>query len=164
VKKLRALLGLPVLELETGEQIGEVQEVLVDVAGAVVCKMEIISTLLFAGKKQLSFADAHGFGRDAVMISSRTLLQDEPEEVVNNCYRLADLCDKAIFTENGLQLGIVADLIYNEHTGEITAYELSDGFITDWIHGLQVMPLPQTQIITEDRLIVPDCMTKLIHV
>lgn len=164
MKKLRDLIGLPVLETETGQQIGEVQDVLVNVADAAVCEIDVNSTKLFSGVKVISFADVQSVGRDAVMVSSRVLLSDKEEKIADDCHHLADLCGKAVFTECGLQLGIVSDLVYNECTGEITAYELSDGLITDFISGLKVMPLPQIQVVGEDRLIVPECMAKLVHV
>lgn len=164
MKKLRDLIGLPVLEVDNGEQIGEVQEVFVDVTSAAVCQVEIGSTKLFRDTKAISFDELRSIGRDAVMVSERSLTLPNKDQSRDQMRRLSDLCGKAVFTECGLQLGIVRDLVYNECTGEITAYELSDGLITDLLSGFKVMPLPEIQVVGEDRLIVPECMAKLVHV
>jgi uncharacterized protein YrrD len=156
MKKLHALIGLPVLETESGQQIGEVQEVLVNVAGAAIFEVDI-------GEKAIPFEKVQCVGPDAVMVSSRNILMDRQEKPPDEYHCLTELCGKAVFTECGLQLGIVSDLVYNECTGEVIAYELSDGLISDFISGLKVMPLPQIQVVGKDRLIVPECMAKLVH-
>lgn len=158
MKKLSALIGLPVLETESGQQIGEVQEVLVSVADAAVYEVEV------SPDKAISFAKVHSIGPDAVMVLSRTSFADREENTAVECYRLAELVGKPVFTECGLQLGIISDLVYNECTGEVTAYELSDGLISDFISGLKSMPLPQIQVVGKKRLIVPECMAKMVHV
>jgi uncharacterized protein YrrD len=158
MKKMRSLIGLPVLETESGQQIGEVQEVLVNVAGAVVQEVDI------SADKAISFEKVQCAGPDAVMISNRTMLIDRQETPLEDCHCLTKLCGKTVFTECGLQLGIISDLVYNECTGEVTGYELSDGLISDFLSGLKVMPLPEIQVVGEDRLIVPERMAKLVHV
>ncbi|MCE5285428.1 MAG: PRC-barrel domain-containing protein [Pelosinus sp.] len=158
MKKLRALIGLPVLETESGQQLGEVQEVLINVVDAVVSEVDISS------EQVISFEKVQCIGPAAVMVSNRMSLADRPDKPSNECHCLTDLCGKAVLTECGLQLGIISDLVYNECTGEVTAYELSDGLISDFISGLKVMPFPQIQVVGKDRLIVPECMAKLVHV
>lgn len=162
--KLRQLIGLPVLEIESGTQIGEVQEVVLNIGQAIVLGVIITGATWFSNDQGILFSDFHGIGRDALTIRSPEAVTDLADTLSShNFCRLQELCDKAVYTEAGNYLGLVVDVIYQPDTGEIRFYELSDGLITDLIQGRLVMPLPQAQVLSEERVIVPDAMSKLLH-
>lgn len=162
--KLRDILGLPVLELDTGAQIGEVREVVLDVEMASVLAILIAGANWFADSQGILFHNLFSIGRDAVTIRNRNMVEQLNSIMNQSCIcQVKDLLDKGIFTETGFNLGALANIILDAATGEIKAYELSDGIITDFIHGRMLMPLPQAQVVGKDRLIVPDTMAKLLY-
>lgn len=164
MQKLRDLLGLPVLELDTGTRIGEVREVVLDVEMASVLAILIAGTNWFADSQGIMFHNLFSIGRDAVTIRNRDVVQQLDILKNQSCtYQGKDLLNKGIFTETGFNLGALVDIILDATTGEIKAYEISDGIITDLIHGRMLMPLPQAQVVGKDRLIVPDTMAKLLY-
>jgi uncharacterized protein YrrD len=163
MQKLRRLLGLPVLEIEHGAQIGEVQEVVLNVDQAAVAGVIIAEPTWFSHERGVAFADLHSMGRDAVTVRNAGAVRDFSADLgAAGTYKLQALCDKQIYTEDGEYLGMLTDVACDTTTGEIRSYELSDGFITDFLSGRLVMPLPPAQTVGEDRLIVPASMAKLL--
>lgn len=165
MQKIKDLLGLPVLETESGTQIGEVQEVIIDIDQAMVRGIIIANANWFTSEQGIKFGDLSSIGRDAVMVRSEAVVQavDVFISATDKVYRLKELLDKHIYTESGLQLGMLVDLGFEPATGEIKAYRVSDGVITDLLYGRMSLPLPQAQIVGQDKVIVPESMAKLLH-
>lgn len=164
MQKLRYVLGLPVLETETGEQIGEIAEVILDIERAMVCGFIITGANWFTSESVIVFEDACSLGRDAMMVRDHhAVRQLDTLPLVNNQYYLRDLFDKQIFTDAGLRLGVLADIVFDSITGEIKWYQISDSIITDLLYGRMMMPLPQVQMVGQDKVIVPETMTKLLQ-
>jgi len=164
MQKLRYVIGLPVLETETGMQIGEIAEVIVDIEAAFVCGFILTGTNWFASESIITFEDLFSLGRDAIMIRNQHVVRQLDTLIhVSNKYYLRDLFDKQIFTDSGLRLGVLADIFFDGITGEIKWYQVSDSIITDLLYGRMMMPLPQVQTVGEDNVIVPEGMIKLLH-
>lgn len=164
MNKLSTLLGLPILETETGMQIGEVQEVLLDIDQASIRGIILDSANWFIQIDGISYEDLFSIGRDAVMVRGAEVVKNLASVYsLNNIYKLTDMLNKQIFTETGFILGILVDIIFESTTGEIKAYQVSDSVVTDLLCGRLTMPLPQAQVIGQDKLIVPDSMSKLLH-
>lgn len=164
MQKLNDLLGLPVLECETGSKIGEVREVILDLDRAAVWGMLLNLTEGSQTNEGILFRDVYNIGRDAVTIRITDMVTDLTSFLETDSLQcLQKLVNKTIFTEAGLNLGVLVDILFDVTTGEVKNYEVSDGIITDFIHGRMVMPLPQAQVIGEDKLIVPEVMAKLLQ-
>lgn len=162
--KLSNIIGLPVLETVTGTQIGLVEEVLLDIDQAVVYGILIDGENWFFKAYGIGFEDLFSIGRDAIMVRNAGVIKDLAELLsLSTIYRLQDLASKQIFTETGFLLGILMDVVIDVTTGEVKAYQVSDSVITDLLYGRQTMPLPPAQVIGQDRIIVPDTMSKLLH-
>lgn len=161
--KLRELFGLPVLITGTGAQIGEVKEVIVDLEQASVWGIVLAGANWFTNDQGIVFEDLFRIGRDAVMVRASYAVQElAPIVTMESGYYVRDLLDKQIYTDTGLSLGILVDALYDGSTGEIKAYEISDGLITDLLYGRRIMPLPQAQVVGQDKLIVPETMANLL--
>jgi len=164
MQKLRDVIGLPVLDTESGTQIGEVHEVIMNLAKALICGLAISGPTWFSQERGIIFQDVFGIGCDAVTVGTAAVVQDFAGFADNpEILRFRDVCDKMLYTETGVFLGTLVDLLFDPVTGEVRFFEVSDGFVTDFLHGRLVMPLPQTQVIQEDRLIVPEVMAQLLH-
>ncbi|WP_378955596.1 PRC-barrel domain-containing protein [Pelosinus sp. sgz500959] len=164
MEKLGSIIGLPILETETGMQVGEVGELLLDVEGAILCALIINGGNWFASEKIIAFRDLFSLGRDAVMVCNHHVIHElEDFHMTNHTYHLKDLCDKEIMTDTGLRLGVLKDIIFDRITGEIKWYQVSDSMITDVLYGRMLMPLPQVQIVGQGKVIVPETMAKLLH-
>lgn len=164
MEKLGSIIGLPVLETETGKEIGEIGDILVNVDGASLHGLIIGGESWFTDESFLAFGDLVSIGRDAVMISNQHAIQQIDTLTIENYnYYLRDLVNKEIFTDTGLRLGLLTDIIFNNLTGEIKGYQISDSIIIDLLYGPRLMPLPEVQLVGQDKVIVPEAMVKLLH-
>lgn len=164
MQKLCAVIGLPVLELETGMQIGVVHEVVMDFAGASVKGVVVNNPNWFSDGQGIAFSELFRIGRDAVTVRNNVVMQElSVLGLIEGMYQLHDVVGKQIFTESGVNLGLLVDVMFDTTTGELKDYEVSDGLLTDLVYGRMTMPLPQAQVISEDRIIVPESMAKLLQ-
>lgn len=159
------LLAVPILSIVTGKQIGEVEEVLLKIDTALIYGIIVKDAAWFSEKRFIHFADIHRIGPDAVMIDGAHLLHAVEQDVMDReqIYALNQLTGKSIFTEAGLNIGLLADITFDHVTGELKAYKVSDGTITDLLYGRLNLPLPHVQVVCDDRIIIPESMTKLLH-
>lgn len=164
MQKIRCLLDLPILEIKSGAQIGEAQEVVLDIEKAAVVGIIITGANWFSESQGIYFRDIQRIGRDAIMVHNKevvTSLSDLQQSTGVYCSK--SLFEKQIYTEAGISLGSLVDILFDESTGEIREYELSDGIVTDLLRGRMIMPMPQAQVVSTDKLIVPETMAKLLH-
>ena len=114
-------------------------------------------------KEMIAFEHIHSIGRDAIMVRQGVIIQKNYIWKTGERYCLREILDKQVYTEAGISLGILADVMFDRASGEIKGYQLSDGILSDIIFGRLTMPLPPVQAINEDRMIVPQSMAKLLH-
>ncbi|MBP2634156.1 MAG: PRC-barrel domain protein [Firmicutes bacterium] len=163
MQKLSNLFGLPVLITGTGTQIGEVKEVFLNLERAAVLGIVLAGVHWFANNQGVILEDVFRLGRDAVMLRTTYAVRElTPAMLPGTVCCLGDLLTKQIYTDTGLHCGILTDALFDSSTGEIKAYEISEGLIADLLYGRKIMPLPQAQVVNQDRIIIPDSMTNLL--
>ena len=164
MEKLGSIIGLPVVETETGTQIGEISEIVINIEDAILFGLIISGSNWGALESIITFGELVSVGRDAVMISNQHVIRSiDTFSIANYNYYLRDLLNKEIITDSGLRLGILTNIIINSATGEIKWYEISDSMIMDLFYGRMLMPLPQVQVVGQDKVIVPETMRKCLH-
>ena len=164
MEKLRSIIGLPVLETETGVQIGEITDVMVDMKATFICGFIITGNNWLTPDAMIDFVDVVSLGRDAMMVGNQHVRHQLDTQVMQQTtYYLRNLFDKEIFTDSGQRLGVLVDILFDHVTGEMRWYQVSDSIITDLLYGRMMMPLPQNQRIGPDKVIVPDGMAELLN-
>lgn len=160
--KMRNLLGLPVLSLGTGKQIGKVQDVILDIEHFSICGITVDMLVWTEVAVGIYYKDILSIGGDAIMIRNSecfipidALLADKTS--------LKQICDKEVFTESGYHIGFIGDVLFTNKTGEIRAYQISEGLITDLLYGRKIMPIPKVQLFCNERLIVQETACELLQ-
>ncbi|MBB3109949.1 uncharacterized protein YrrD [Paenibacillus phyllosphaerae] len=159
--KLQHMIGLPVLIMSTGQQVGHVKDAWFDE------HWELSGIILDVGRRFLSatrsilWSDVVKCGEDVVFIMSeqavhKALPADIQRSFHTGAIRLKDLI---VVTTDGEQLGRVSDVYFsNEQGTQIVGYELTDGFIADVMDGRKWLPAPtdlDTVTLGENAIIVP---------
>ena len=156
--KISDLVGLPVLEQSSCEQIGEVQEVLINIRQALVQAAVVTSFGWFTGKQALPLKQIVAVSNTDVLIANKLELQI----MTADGELFADLLNRPLITEAGVKIGVLADLWFELATGIIEAYEVSDGVVTDLLEGRRKLPYKISQNFNSDRIIVADYAAKLL--
>jgi len=128
-RPLGELKGKAILSIDSGEKLGQVDDILIDVANMrVAAIVTSFGTLLNKEKRILAATDVTTWGRDAVLVkdsSAFSLEADlaERDKWVSTSNRLKGL---AIVSTSGNKLGRVDDLLV-DNDGRIVAYRVSEG-------------------------------------
>lgn len=149
------LIGRPVVDGSTGDDIAEVRDVVFDPA-----KGEITGFTLrkrgFLGRRLkdvLPITEVVSVGTHAVMVRTADALtprEDAPDDVIAD--RGDDVLSDHVITESGRTLGRVHDVIVIGGTApRVVAFEVSDGPV-----GRGLVPISMKSGVSGSALIVPD--------
>ncbi|GGG19850.1 PRC-barrel domain-containing protein [Paenibacillus abyssi] len=159
--KLQSLIGLPVIDINTGNRVGKVRDIWFDehwlLTGIVLEARRWISSDVQA----IHWDNVIACGEDAVLISDTQAVVSLKAEDIIRCFHTGriKLKDLPVITVEGLQLGRVTDVYFDQNKGTlIVGYELTDGFISDLREGrkwLRISDYPDEVALGEDTILVP---------
>ncbi len=151
------LKGIPMIAIQDGEKVGEVDRVLFDLAERRVQALTVRSGGLLGGSLGIvDMADVKSIGSDAVMIPSREVVHEQPAD---DRYRglpdLDRLTSLRVVTADGTLLGHVASVQLDERTGAMTAIGVSKGGLTAAFKSPTLVPIGEVISIGPDVAVVP---------
>ncbi len=157
MKRTRDVIGLPVIGVQTGKQVGVIKDVLLD------DEWQVQAFVLSDG---YWFQDATGVGWDSVVAVGDDAVTIKQEELIGpldaaGSWRLLlggsrRIKGLPLLTVNGHQLGVVDDVYLDGESGrKVIGYEVTEGFISDLKEGRKWLPMPESVKVGEDALIVP---------
>lgn len=155
-RKATTLIGLPVMTLDSGKQVEKVTEPLYDPQGQKITGLLVEEGGWFKDAKVILFDDISSIGNDAVMIPSEQSIKkasDISETVSQIAKNDVYLTKNKIVTENGKELGTISDVFFDDRTGTVEAFEVSQG-LKDAGVGRKRVTTNQIKTVGEDALIV----------
>ncbi|NOV04132.1 PRC-barrel domain-containing protein [Paenibacillus planticolens] len=157
MRRAHDLIGLPVLTVDSGKQIGQVKDILIDpewnIRGIILEAKMWLSSLRYVPWDGVVAA-----GEDAVTIpNDKVIIEFEHAE---ECHAFLEgsraIKGLPVVTIGGDKLGVVEDVYLTQDWGkQIVGYELSEGFISDLKEGRRWLPMPDSATKGEDAIIVP---------
>ncbi len=153
-----SLVGLPVVTTSTGEDIAETRDVIYVPDRGRVAGFTLNKRGRFAGRLRnvLAMEQVHAVGRDAVMITDASALDDPEGEGDAHDAKGRDVIGNRVLTDAGKALGVVRDLIVEMNRGEVIGYELAAEAALQRAEGAPLLlPLPATLSVSSDTLMVP---------
>ena len=149
---------MPVIDLEGGEHVGEVRDVLFTTLG------EFHSLLLekaglLTPSRVIHRASVYAIGEDAITIRQRddvVLYRDDSGLIRSLIEGEIHFVGKDVITQTGTLLGSVEDVYIDEDLHKIVGYELSEGFLVDLKEGRKFMRVHPEMMVGADTLLVPD--------
>ena len=95
------------------------------------------------------------FAGDVVMVTneqSPIKLKDDPQ-VSEMATRETVLSGTHVLSQDGQQIGTLADMFIDETSGRVVGYEVSGGFFADTLRGKKFLPAPPGLSIGQDAAI-----------
>ncbi|AOZ91862.1 PRC-barrel domain-containing protein [Paenibacillus crassostreae] len=168
--KLQEMLGLPVFDIEQGKKIGKIHDFMLG-NNWTILGIELERKVLYSKMSNtISWEDIIAYGEDAIMIRNQLAVRKMKAVDIQLSYALGKkkLCDLPVITEDGLMLGRISDVYFDQKMGNtIIGLEISDGFVTDIIEGRKWLPCTSNMIIGESSVLVPSmsegCLDNAIH-
>ncbi|MCM3179841.1 PRC-barrel domain-containing protein [Cytobacillus horneckiae] len=147
------LKGLSVIEVDSGNCLGEVCDLSISHDGLV--KGLLVKTGSFFKKTYfLDINDVSSFGWDGVMIPKGSIMHPLTKDQTFTVAGENRLAGKMMMTREGDRLGLLEDVYFHEEVGTIVGYELSDGFFSDVLEGKKVVKTEEPPAIGKDAIIV----------
>lgn len=158
MKRVRDVIGLPVLCLQTGKQFGTVKDILFgDDWQVEVVLLE--NRYWFSEVTCIFWKDVIALGDDAITVNNEEAIShfnDSYQTYTSFVSGNRKVKGMPVVTMNGQHLGIVDDVYLEPRMGKkVVGYELTEGFITDLKEGRKWLPLPDSVTMGEDAIIVP---------
>ena len=155
--KGKEILGRNIVALSSGEKVDTVRDVVFDHQGNQVLALLVDEGGWFRAAKAVPFERIRSIGEHAIMIGS-------PDDVTTSRddARLGDALESKtsligmnLLTTDGQNLGRIADVYFDEHTGGVVGYEATGGLFADMSSGRAFIPAPSEVQIGADAAIVP---------
>lgn len=159
--RLQHLIGLPVLNLQSGKCLGTVRDAWFDEHW---CLKGLILDYAKWFAIKMRTVDWHHIvscGEDAVFVASEEHVYTVNRALMQRTFHtgVIHLKDMPVISVNGSQLGRVSDVyFYPIQDTKIVGYELTDGFVSDLIDGRKWLNTSSNEfeiLLGEDAIIVP---------
>jgi uncharacterized protein YrrD len=154
MRRIREIVGLPVLDLKSGDSIGWVQDVVLDDN-----KDEVVGILLEGGH---FFQSTKGIPRQAIAAVGKdaiTVREKMVEELTGT--RWSDKIGNEVYTQGGDARGRIEDVFLDDSVQKLVGFEISDGLFADLFHGRGMILQPHVLVDGKDILIVDNQVSPL---
>ncbi|HCW51149.1 MAG TPA: hypothetical protein DGR79_03645 [Clostridiales bacterium] len=147
--------GLPVVETGSGRVLGRVKDLAFDLGRG---RLEGLVVGTGRGEAFLPFDDVKSLGEAAVMVETGTVLAPgrRPDRAESSPDGTDYPLGKKVLTRDGRVLGTIDDVIFDPDSGAVWGYQVSAGFLTDFVDGKKAVPLTDELIVGPDSVVVPD--------
>jgi uncharacterized protein YrrD len=160
VRRALEVIGVNVLNVQSGEIIGSVDDLLFDREGS------LLGVILekkhwFTKEPFLPLENITSIGEDLVTVQEDVQTQTNHVPLSGGAmetYRLVGghkpIKGVPVITSNGKQIGILEDVYFQEEMGTIIGYELSDGFFSDLMEGRRMIKKPDKLLMGKDAFVI----------
>lgn len=157
MRKGKSLIGLSVVGQQDGKKLGTVKDLFFDHESDQLLALVLAEKDLFGLMSTVivPWREVRSIAGDVVLVANENSpikLKDDPQarEMAN---RETVLSGTQVLSQDGQQLGTLADMFIDETTGRVVGYEVSGGFFTDTLHGKKFLPAPPGLSIGQDAAI-----------
>ncbi len=165
MRKGNDVIGKVIVTYDTGKRIEHVQDLIFDQKRNRLLGFLVREKGFFRSAKVLPLQEVQVIGSDAIVVhsSESVVTADQMPEIKEILHHNNILSGTKILTTDGLDLGTMSDLFFDEVTGAIEGYEASGGLFADAYSGRSFVPAPETLKIGEDVAFVPPATARLME-
>jgi uncharacterized protein YrrD len=154
--KGKSIIGKEILSLAEGVKLDKVNDVVVDPEGRRLVALVVSEGGFMSSSRVVPVGRVASFGKDAVVIESAEAIisaSSDPElrELVE---REDKILGKTVYTTSGDEQGSIADIYFQETTGEVVGYEISGGMLGDAAKGRSYLATEEITAIGDDVIYV----------
>ncbi len=155
--KCSEMIGLPIISVSTNEKLGIVRDIVFKVPTKEICAFVILNKIILSSLKVVKIQDIMNIGKSAVLIQDDNCLIPFKRYLneVNDVKKYGDeIAEKQIYTDNGIELGIIQDITFDFETGMLDEIEISDGLVQDLIEGRKMFPVSESIQLEQGIVII----------
>ncbi|MCW5317028.1 hypothetical protein GTQ43_25370 [Nostoc sp. KVJ3] len=146
-----------VVTFDKGKKIERILDLIFDQKHNQILGFLVEEKRLFRAAKVIPLEEVRAIGLDAIVVNSKesVVKVHRLPEIKEILHQNLVLKGTRILTTEGLNLGALVDLFFDEHSGQVEGYEVSGGVFADAYSGRSFVPAPETLIIGDDVAFVP---------
>ncbi|MBN3877214.1 MULTISPECIES: PRC-barrel domain-containing protein [unclassified Nostoc] len=146
-----------VVTYDTGKKIVRIIDLIFDRERNQLLGFLVAEKGLFRDAKVIPLQEVQAIGSDAIIVNSKeSVVKAHRVPVIKEIlHQNIVLRKKRILTTEGLDLGGLVDLFFDEHSGLVEGYEVSGGVFADAYSGRSFVPASETLKIGDDVAFVP---------
>jgi uncharacterized protein YrrD len=145
--------GLSVFDVETGQELGVVEDLCFQPEGEIQGVVMDIKGFL-KRDKIIPIPSIASFGPDGLMVSKGLEFKPKTKEHRSIQHSHKGIIGKPLLTAEGEKLGLIEDVYFKEEVGTIIGYEVTDGFFADMTEGRKVIKTKSPAVIGETSIVV----------
>lgn len=137
MRKSKQFLGIPVISLEEGQQVGTIKGLVINPTLKNVAALIIDQKGWFREQKFVPYSKVHSTGEDAVTIDRVNRVEKGVSlpEILKLFKDRVTIIGSRLVTENGTALGVVEEFYVDLQTGDIVGLEFSGGTVNALLKG-----------------------------
>ncbi len=145
--------GLPVVVIDSGKTVGRVKDVVFDLDHG---RLRGLLVVWKGGEAFLPFDQVHNLGPQAVTVGAETVMlpADARGGAEDPAASRPWALGKRVLTREGQVLGFVDDVIFDPESGAVWGYQVTAGFIADFVDGKKALPLTDEMVVGPDAVVV----------
>lgn len=153
MRKGREIIGLPVINLATGKEIGHVSDLVWCPETRKITGIILNGGGVLSRPRLIRYQDVVNIGRDAVIVTGEA---PEGEADPATGLRATQVAGIPVITARGENLGTMEDVVFTMTGGELAGYEISAGLVDDLISGRSTIPWDAVATWGEEAVIIKD--------
>jgi uncharacterized protein YrrD len=150
LRKGREIIGLPVVSLTSGEELGAVEDLLWNEQEGRLSGLVLLEAGAVKRQRLLPFDQIKCIGADAVTVQAEDLAAECPPEDG----RLSLLNGLPVLSEEGESLGTIEDFVFSPEDGRVEGYDLSAGLVGDLLSGRCLIPRQAVVVWGKESVVV----------
>ena len=166
MRKGTDIIGKNVIAMDTGEKLDTISDLIFDQNTNQLLGFVVDEGGWFSEAKVLPLQNVQTIGPDAILIANRGGVVESTRvpAIQQILQRNNILKGTKVMTTDGRDLGTLADLYFDEHTGRIEGYDVSGGVFADAYSGRSFVPATHTFNIGTDAAFVPPEVATMMEV
>lgn len=151
------ILGLKIISIDTGKEIDTISDIIYDPKLNKVRGFVVSEGGWFKDAQVLLIENVKNIGADAVMVQSENVIRT-PDQVQDRVMSIAEhghnLTKTKVITEDGTQLGIITDILFDSDSGQVEEFEVSQGLVENVKSGKKRFKIDDIMTVGEESTIV----------
>ncbi|AQS57860.1 PRC-barrel domain-containing protein [Desulforamulus ferrireducens] len=155
MRKSKKFIGMPVISLAEGQQLGTVKGLVVDPAEQKVAALIIEQKGWFKEQKFVPYSKVRSVGADAITIDQSAAVEKAASlpEILKLYKDKITVINCKVLAENGSQLGVVDEYYVDEFNGNIVGLELSGTLLNSLMKGKSFLDISFVKTIGKELIV-----------
>lgn len=137
MRRGREIIGLPVIKLATGKEVGWVADISWNHDQRKIKGISLDTGGVIYRSDPIPFCNIAFMGLDAVTMADETMTGEGADSIGDKS--IGEVAGVLMVTDTGRNLGTLQDLVFDDNYGILSGYEVSGGLVGDFISGREVL-------------------------